>query len=122
VLRRLGGGRRYEVFLVWDDHRLAVLVAKVLRPDQADEPAALQDLGREADVLRRLGHPVVVRGFDALVDGPFPTFCSSTSRGRPCTRCSSAMAHSASSSSCRWACTSPRRCTTSPARTSSTST
>jgi serine/threonine protein kinase len=72
VLRRLGGGRRYEVFLVWDDHRLAVLVAKVLRPDQADEPAALQDLGREADVLRRLGHPVVVRGFDALVDGPFP--------------------------------------------------
>ena len=38
VLRRLGGGRRYEVFLVWDEHRLAVLVAKVLRPDQAERP------------------------------------------------------------------------------------
>ena len=37
VLRRLGGGSRYEVFLVWDEHRLAVLVAKVLRPDQATE-------------------------------------------------------------------------------------
>lgn len=72
VLRRLGGGRRYEVFLVWDDHRLAVLVAKVLRPDQAASPAAKADLRHEAEVLARLGHPVVVRGFDASVDGPFP--------------------------------------------------
>ena len=72
VLRRLGGGRRYEVFLVWDDHRLAVLVAKLLRPDQATEAAALRDLSRERDVLARLGHPIVMRGFDAAVDGPFP--------------------------------------------------
>jgi eukaryotic-like serine/threonine-protein kinase len=72
VLRRLGGGRRYEVLLVWDDHRLAVLVAKLLRPDQAREPAALRELAREGDVLARLGHPVVVRGFAAPVDGPFP--------------------------------------------------
>jgi serine/threonine protein kinase len=72
VLRRLGGGRRYEVFLVWDDHRLAVMVAKVLRPDQADDPHALRELGREAETLMRLGHPVVVRGFDAVVEGPFP--------------------------------------------------
>src|SRR5687767_16039344 len=68
VLRRLGGGRRYEVFLVWDDHRLAVLVAKVLRPDQATEQVAILELGRECDVLARLGHPIVVRGFDAVVD------------------------------------------------------
>src|SRR5215212_6350120 len=72
VLRRLGGGRRYEVFLVWDEHRLSVLVAKVLRPDQAASPAAKADLRHEADVLARLGHPVVVRGFDASVDGTFP--------------------------------------------------
>ena len=72
VLRRLGGGKRYEVFLVWDQHRMSVLVAKVLRPDQADDAAALRDLGREADLLGRLGHPVVVRGFDASVGGPFP--------------------------------------------------
>jgi eukaryotic-like serine/threonine-protein kinase len=72
VLRRLGGGRRYEVFLVWDDHRLAVLVAKVLRPDQAGDLAALRDLGREAEALARLGHPVLVRGFDAVLDGRFP--------------------------------------------------
>jgi serine/threonine protein kinase len=72
VLRRLGGGRRYEVFLVWDDRRLAVLVAKLLRPDQAGNPAALLDLGREAEALARLSHPVIVRGFDAVTDGRFP--------------------------------------------------
>jgi eukaryotic-like serine/threonine-protein kinase len=72
ILRRLGGGRRYEVFLVWDDHRLAVMVAKVLRPDQADHPPALRDLAREAEWLARLGHPVLVRGFDAVLQGQFP--------------------------------------------------
>ena len=72
VLRRLGGGRRYEVFLVWDEHRLAVLVAKVLRPDQATDAAALHELRREGEVLRRLGHPVVMRAFETAADGPFP--------------------------------------------------
>jgi eukaryotic-like serine/threonine-protein kinase len=72
VLRRLGGGRRYEVFLVWDEHRLAVLVAKVLRPDQVDTPHGLPELVREAEALARLAHPVIVRGFDAVSDGPFP--------------------------------------------------
>jgi serine/threonine protein kinase len=72
VLGRLGGGRRYEVFLVWDDHRLAVLVAKVLRPDQASDPVGLRELQREADALARLSHPAIVRGFDAVLDGRFP--------------------------------------------------
>jgi serine/threonine protein kinase len=72
VLRRLGGGKRYEVFLVWDDHRLAVLVAKVLRPDQAEDPLAQRDLAREAEWLAQLGHPVLVRGYDAVLEGPFP--------------------------------------------------
>jgi eukaryotic-like serine/threonine-protein kinase len=72
VLRPLGGGRRYEVFLVWDDHRLAVLVAKVVRPDQASDPAALRDFRQEADALARLAHPVLVRGFEAVTDGRFP--------------------------------------------------
>ncbi|MBE2319241.1 serine/threonine protein kinase [Solirubrobacter sp. CPCC 204708] len=70
VLRRIGGGRRYEALLVWDEHRLAVLVAKVLRPDQATAPVALHDLRREADLLQRLGHPVIVRGFGAVLDPP----------------------------------------------------
>lgn len=72
MLRRIAGGRRYEAMLVWDEHRLAVLVAKVLRPDHATEPAALRDLEREAELLSRLAHPVVVRGFGAVLDGRFP--------------------------------------------------
>jgi serine/threonine protein kinase len=72
VLGRLGGGRRFEVFLVWDDHRLAVLVAKLLRPDQASDPVGLRELEREASALARLSHPAIVRGFDAVLDGRFP--------------------------------------------------
>jgi serine/threonine protein kinase len=72
VLRSLGGGRRYEVFLVWDEHRLAVLVAKLLRPDHAADPAALRELADEAGALARLAHPVIVRGYDVVADGRFP--------------------------------------------------
>jgi eukaryotic-like serine/threonine-protein kinase len=72
VLRRIGGGRRYETLLVWDEHRLAVLVAKLLRPDQAREPGALHDLAQEAALLERLAHPVVVRSFGAVTAGRFP--------------------------------------------------
>jgi serine/threonine protein kinase len=72
ILRRIGGGRRFEVFLVWDDHRLAMLVAKVLRPDQVEHPQGLHELAREAEALDRLGHPVLVRGFDAVLRGRFP--------------------------------------------------
>jgi serine/threonine-protein kinase len=72
VLRDLGGGRRYEVFLVWDEHRLAVLVAKVLRPEFAAEETALRELAAEGAALSRLSHPVVVRGFDVVSSGRFP--------------------------------------------------
>ena len=72
VLKPLGGGSAYEVFLVWDERLLAVMVAKVLRPDHAEDPGALRDLEREAEALSRLAHPVLVRGFDAVLDGPYP--------------------------------------------------
>ncbi|WP_051325118.1 protein kinase domain-containing protein [Candidatus Solirubrobacter pratensis] len=72
ILRRIGGGRRFETFLVWDDHRLAVLVAKVLRPDQASDGAALRELAAEAELLARLAHPVVMRSFGAVTAGRFP--------------------------------------------------
>src|SRR4051794_1593683 len=72
VLRRIGGGRRYEAMLVWDEHRLAVLVAKVLRPDQATEPAALRDLAREAALVDRLPPPPPVGGGGAGVRGRLP--------------------------------------------------
>jgi serine/threonine protein kinase len=72
VLKTLGGGKRYEVHLVWDDRLFAVMVAKMLRPDQVEDERALRELRGEAEALGRLAHPVVVRGFDAVLDGPHP--------------------------------------------------
>jgi serine/threonine protein kinase len=72
VLKTLGGGRRYEVYLVWDKRLFAVMVAKVTRPDQVEDARALRELRREAEALERLAHPVIVRGFDAVLDGPHP--------------------------------------------------
>ena len=72
VLRLLGGGRDYEVYLVWDDRLFAITVAKLLRPDRVDDRSARRALEREADALARLAHPVLLRGFDARLDGRHP--------------------------------------------------
>jgi serine/threonine protein kinase len=72
VLKPLGGGTRYEVLLVWDDERFAIMVAKVLRPAVADDERARRDLEREAAALAALSHPVILRGFDAVLDGAHP--------------------------------------------------
>lgn len=72
VLKALGGGSRYEVLLVWDELHFAIMVAKVLRPAVADDEGALRDLEREANALRALSHPVILRGFDAVLEGPHP--------------------------------------------------
>lgn len=72
VLKRLGGGSRYEVYLVWDDRLFALMVAKILRPDQVEDARALRELQREAEVIEQLAHPVLVRGFGAVREGPYP--------------------------------------------------
>jgi serine/threonine protein kinase len=72
VLEFLGGGNRYEAYLVWDEHLFSPMVAKVIRPDQVDNEAALRGLRREAEALDSLAHPVILRGFDAVFDPPHP--------------------------------------------------
>jgi serine/threonine-protein kinase len=72
ILQVLGGGSRYEVHLVWDDHWFSIMVAKLIRPDQVDDEDALLDLRDEAELLGRLAHPVLLRGFDAVLEGPHP--------------------------------------------------
>jgi serine/threonine protein kinase len=72
VVDRLGGGSDYEAFLAWDERMLALVVAKCLRPHLVDDAGALRRLRRESDYLLGLRHPVVVRGFDAVLDGPRP--------------------------------------------------
>jgi len=72
ALKQLGGGSRYEAYLVWDEVMFAICVAKVLRPDQVSDEKALRDLRREWETLDGLAHPVILRGFDAVLDGDHP--------------------------------------------------
>lgn len=72
ALKRLGGGYDYEAYLAWDDDLMAVVVAKCLRPHLVSNPHSLKALRREATHLMRLHHPVVVRGFDAVLEGERP--------------------------------------------------
>lgn len=72
VVELLGGGRRYEAYLVWDERLYALAVAKILRPDLLDDESAVRKLRRETELLRRLAHPLLVRGLDATLDGPVP--------------------------------------------------
>jgi eukaryotic-like serine/threonine-protein kinase len=72
VLKLLGGGHDCEVYLVWDDALFSIMVAKLLRPDRVEDDKALRALAREAEALDRLAHPVLLRGFGAVLGGPHP--------------------------------------------------
>lgn len=72
VLDTLGGGSRYEALLVWDERRHALMVAKVLRPHLVDDARAVLDLAAEAEALETLQHPILLRGFEAVLEGDRP--------------------------------------------------
>lgn len=72
VVKAIGGGSQYEVFIVWDEDLFALAVAKVLRPGLEQDDRALRDLAEEAAVLAEVSHPMIVRGFDAVLDGERP--------------------------------------------------
>ena len=72
AVRLLGGGRRYEAYLAWDDDLYTLVVAKILRPHLVDEPLASAALRREARALTALTHHVIVRSFGAVLDGERP--------------------------------------------------
>jgi serine/threonine protein kinase len=72
ALKVLGGGYNYEAYLAWDEKMFAVVVAKILRPHLVDNEDALDDLRLEAEALERLAHPIIVRGFGLVPDGPRP--------------------------------------------------
>jgi serine/threonine protein kinase len=71
-VRLLGGGERYETYLAWDERRLGLVVAKLLRPHLVEDARALRGLGEEVRLLEVLRHPVVVRSFGAVLGGPRP--------------------------------------------------
>ena len=72
ALKKLGGGYDYEAYLTWDEKLYALVVAKCLRPHLVGDSHAIGSMTREAGHLLNLKHPVVVRGFDAVLDGERP--------------------------------------------------
>jgi eukaryotic-like serine/threonine-protein kinase len=72
AVRLLGGGTRYEAYLAWDEEVHALVALKILRPDRIEDPLARAGLRGEVDMLGLVAHPVVVRAFDAVLDGPRP--------------------------------------------------
>ncbi|MGQ4809669.1 Serine/threonine-protein kinase PrkC [Candidatus Entotheonellaceae bacterium PAL068K] len=60
------------MYLVWDERFFAFMVAKMLRPDYVHNPRALREMCREAAVLARLAHPVLVRSFGAVLESAYP--------------------------------------------------
>jgi eukaryotic-like serine/threonine-protein kinase len=68
----LGGGRRYEAYLAWDDDRLVPVVVKIIRPELLSTPGPLRSLAGEARMLAATDHPNIVRSFGAQLDGSRP--------------------------------------------------
>lgn len=72
AVRLLGGGRRYEAYLAWDDDLHTLVVVKVVRPGRTTHRRTLAGIAGEAEALSRLAHPSLVRCFDAVLDGERP--------------------------------------------------
>lgn len=72
ALGRLGGGKRYEVYLAWDDKLFSQVVVKIVRPDQTGNDKSVRDLKREADTVDNLAHPMLVRSFGVSLNGERP--------------------------------------------------
>lgn len=69
-LRELvGSGGMADVYLAWDQLRNAKLAIKVLRRDLGTNPRFFDRFATEADILRKLEHPNIVRLFDFERDG-----------------------------------------------------
>ena len=72
AVKLLGGGSRYEAYLAWSERMRTLVVAKLLRPGLVEDRRALRGLAAEVEMLDTLDHPVVIRGFDAELEGPRP--------------------------------------------------
>ena len=72
ALRPLGLARRYETYLAWHEPMLSLVVVKLLRPDRVTDRGALMGLVAEAGALASLDHPVLMRSFGAVLEGPRP--------------------------------------------------
>lgn len=68
----LGGGERYEAYVVWNERLMAPTLVKILRPSVVGDERARRSMRREGALLGRLQHPGLTRLFDMDADGDRP--------------------------------------------------
>ncbi|MGH2573177.1 MAG: serine/threonine-protein kinase [Actinomycetota bacterium] len=83
ALQLLGDGATSEVYLAWDDRLFCLVVAKVVRPDLVGTSRGVRRLAREAEALSRLSHPLILRCFEAVLDGDRPHLVEEFVEGMP---------------------------------------
>jgi len=66
LIEHLSRGRTLDVHDAWSDDRGTRCIVKALRPDRTGDRAAANRLVAEGRLIRRLAHPHVVRGYEAL--------------------------------------------------------
>ena len=67
--QHVGSGGTADVYLAWDKLRSAKMAIKVLRRDLANNSRFFQMFAREAEMLRKLEHPSIVRLYEFERDG-----------------------------------------------------
>jgi serine/threonine protein kinase len=80
VIEHLRRGRNLDVYDVWSEERACRCVMKALRPDRLGREGPTRRLLEEGNLLRRLTHPHIVRGYDVLEE-PLPMFVMETLTG-----------------------------------------
>jgi len=63
VLAHVSRGGAFDVYDVWSEERQCRCIAKTLRPDRWGDPDARRQLEAEGELLLRLSHPHIVRGY-----------------------------------------------------------
>jgi eukaryotic-like serine/threonine-protein kinase len=77
---RLARSDVLDVHLAWSHERACPVVIKTLRPDRRGDAAGARALRREGALLRRLGHPHLVRAYEVLAE-PAPAVVLETLGG-----------------------------------------
>jgi serine/threonine protein kinase len=85
VIGHLRRGNDLDVYDAWSSERGARCVVKAIRPDRLDRRRTREALVREGDLLVRLTHPHIVRGYESLTE-PVPAVVTETLTGATLSR------------------------------------
>jgi eukaryotic-like serine/threonine-protein kinase len=70
VIQHISRAEAFDVYEVWSDDRYCRCVLKLVRPDRVGEERVLRRLRFEGELITRLAHPHIVRGYEVLANPP----------------------------------------------------